>query len=143
MSEEFRVEVQCAARNPIFVSISEYRREKRLDVRHYYTGDDGRLHPTKKGISIPLDSAMELVVALEEASPPRDNTATLVQVSIDVREPICIKIAPYKNVMRLDVRHYYEEAGELKPGAKGINLQWSDHQALLNALYQATAEPVA
>lgn len=140
---DLKVQVQCALRNPIVVSVNEYRGQKRLDVRHHYTGDDGELHPTKKGISVPLDAAMELVIALEGVAPPPDNTKTLVQVAIDVREPVHISVAPYKNVMRLDVRHYYEEGGEMLPGAKGINLPWAERQALLNALYQVLAEPVA
>lgn len=143
MAEELKVEVDCIARNPVFASIGEYRGQKRLDLRHYYTGDDGRLHPTKKGISVPLDSAMELIVALEGVTPPADGAETLVQVAIDVREPVHIKVAPYKKVMRLDVRHYYQEDGELKPGGKGVNLQWANRQALLNALYQVAAERVA
>lgn len=45
------------------------------------------------------------------------------QADIDVREPIIAQAAPYKGVMRLDIRHHYiTREGDFKPSQKGVNL---------------------
>lgn len=136
---ELRVQVDSDVRNPILVSISEYRREKRLDIRHHYEAD-GELRPTKKGINLPLDSAMALVVALEEIQEPPLGSKSLVQPRVLTREPIFISVAAYKKEMRLDLRHYFNDGTGLQPGFKGASLPWGDRDALLAALYQVLGE---
>lgn len=136
---ELRVQVDSDVRNPIIVSVSEYRREKRLDIRHHYEAD-GELRPTKKGISLPLDSGMTLDLALEEIQEPPLGSKSLVQPRILTREPIFVSVAAYKKEMRLDLRHYFNDGTGLQPGFKGVSLPWGDRDMLLAALYQILGE---
>ena len=52
----------------IQVSINEYRGKKYLDLRVYYTTDDGmNWNPTKKGVTFSPDKLNELKTAIEQA----------------------------------------------------------------------------
>lgn len=48
---EKSVMIDADVRNPIFVSVSWYKGQKRLDVRHYYDAN-GEWKPTRKGVSV-------------------------------------------------------------------------------------------
>lgn len=137
MSEK-NVQVDCSVSQPIVAGISEYKRVLRLDVRHHFERD-GELQPTKRGVNVPVDQAMELVVAIEQLEQPEGNTAVVKLVKLDVREPVHVSVSVFKNEWRLDVRHYYDARGEWKPGQKGVNLPWIERDALLAALYQVLA----
>jgi hypothetical protein len=52
-------------RNPIFVTVSNFKNEWRLDVRHYYDAE-GEWKPTRKGVSIPFSSKDTLLEVLRE-----------------------------------------------------------------------------
>ena len=139
---ELCVRVASDVRNPIVVSVSQYRGLTRLDIRHNFTDEGGELRPTKKGISVPIADVQALVTALETAVAPADNTKTIAEVDVDVREPLFVSVEPYKGKLRLDVRHYYDDRGELRPGKKGINMPWQDRDALLAAVREVIGEPV-
>lgn len=49
---------------PVIVSISEYKGVERLDIRHYWTTDQGTMAPSQKGVSLPLEYAEELYQAI-------------------------------------------------------------------------------
>ena len=52
------------------ITISEYRDEYRLDIRHLWVPKDsetGEAVPTKKGINLPLSSAEALLSVIHEA----------------------------------------------------------------------------
>ena len=140
---DLRVRVASDVRNPIVVSASQYRGLTRLDIRHNFTDEGGELRPTKKGVSIPIADAQALVMALETAVAPADNTKTVAEVDADVREPLFVSVEPYKGKMRLDVRHYFGDRGELRPGIKGVNVPWQDRDALLAAVREVIGELVA
>ena len=137
MSEK-EVRVDCVVRQPIVAGISEFKGVLRLDVRHHYE-QDGDLRPTKRGVNVPLDDAMELVVAIEQLEQPVENTAVCKHVDVDVREPLHVSVSVFKNEWRLDVRHYYNDHGQWKPGQKGVNLPWVERDKLLAALYEVLA----
>lgn len=66
--DEKQVVFEATSDNPLVVSLTVFRGQKRLDVRRYYTAADGSLAPTKKGVSLPVDSglAAQVVTALQE-----------------------------------------------------------------------------
>ena len=50
------------------ISINSYKEKKYLDLRIYYTTDDGaNWLPTKKGVTVSPDNLMTLKEAVEEA----------------------------------------------------------------------------
>ena len=60
--------VPRSATEEIQVSINEYRGKKYLDLRVYYTTDDGlNWNPTKKGVTFSPDKLSDLKAAVEKA----------------------------------------------------------------------------
>ena len=60
--------VPRSATEEIQISINEYRGKKYLDLRVYYTTDDGlNWNPTKKGVTFSPDKLGELKEAIEKA----------------------------------------------------------------------------
>ena len=60
--------VPRSATEEIQISINEYRGKKYLDLRVYYTTDDGlNWSPTKKGVTFSPDKLGELKDAIEKA----------------------------------------------------------------------------
>jgi len=53
-------------RGNLQVSVSEFRGQDRLDVRHLWE-KDGEWRPTKKGVNVPLDEAPIVIEAMIEA----------------------------------------------------------------------------
>ena len=54
-------------RSPIFVNVSNYRNEWRLDIRHHYDAD-GEWRPTQKGVNLPFSGKEMLLAVLHEVS---------------------------------------------------------------------------
>lgn len=60
--------VPRSATEEIQVSINEYRGKKYLDLRVYYTTDDGlNWNPTKKGVTFSPEKLGDLKAAIEKA----------------------------------------------------------------------------
>ncbi len=60
--------VPRSATEEVQISINEYRGKKYLDLRVYYTTDDGlNWSPTKKGVTFSPDKLNELKDAVEKA----------------------------------------------------------------------------
>ena len=60
--------VPRSATEEIQISINEYRGKKYLDLRVYYTTDDGlNWSPTKKGVTFSPEKLGELKAAIEKA----------------------------------------------------------------------------
>ena len=51
----------------ICVAIREFRGRRYLDVRTHYFGDDGKWHPTKKGVTVGVDSFQEFYALVKKA----------------------------------------------------------------------------
>ena len=57
-----------SATEEIQIAINEYRGKKYLDLRVYYTTDDGlNWNPTKKGVTFSPDRLSDLKTAIEQA----------------------------------------------------------------------------
>jgi hypothetical protein len=57
-----------SATEEVHIQINEYKGKKYLDLRVYYTTDDGlNWNPTKKGVTFPPDKLDEVKQAIEEA----------------------------------------------------------------------------
>ncbi|XP_065836918.1 activated RNA polymerase II transcriptional coactivator p15-like [Oscarella lobularis] len=53
--EEEEEEGRFSLGNKRFVSVSEFRGQARVDIREFYTADDGSLKPGRKGVCLTLD----------------------------------------------------------------------------------------
>ena len=53
--DELIAQFEKNATEVVRVSLTEYRGRKLVDVRVYYTDDEGQYRPTKKGVSLSLD----------------------------------------------------------------------------------------
>lgn len=49
----------------IYVDVSDYREQKRVDIRKWYE-KDGELKPTKKGINMSVEEYIEFFDQIEE-----------------------------------------------------------------------------
>ena len=58
----------------------------------------------------------------------------------EVREPVFISLARFKNSRYLDLRKYYSKDGEWKPTTKGITLHGDQLTELLRILSEHRAE---
>lgn len=67
MEKAIAIEVEMDTKTPVFVTISTFKSERRLDIRKYYITDEGKTAPTQKGINIPVDAAEALIEAIEKA----------------------------------------------------------------------------
>lgn len=124
------------AESPILVSVGEYRKVPRLDVRHYFYPDTtGIPAPTKKGVNLPAEDVMVLLDAIEAIESAE--TGDPIQVDVDVRNPIFISRSMYRGVLRLDVRHYYDDNGRWQPTRKGISLPMAEREQLVAAIRSA------
>jgi hypothetical protein len=127
---------QNEAGSPIFVSVGEYRKVPRLDVRHYFYPDaSGVPAPTQKGVNLLAEDTLALLEAIEAVETAV--TGDPIPVDTDVRNPIFVSRSMYRGVLRLDVRHYYDDRGNWQPTRKGISLPMAEREQLVAAIRSA------
>jgi hypothetical protein len=64
--DELIAQFEKNATEVVRVSLTEYRGRKLVDVRVYYSDDEGQYHPTKKGVSLSVDVYPDFKRALLE-----------------------------------------------------------------------------
>ena len=64
--DELIAQFEKNATEVVRVSLTEYRGRKLIDVRVYYSTDDGEYRPTKKGVSLSVDVYPDFKRALLE-----------------------------------------------------------------------------
>ena len=47
-------------------TVSEFAGKRRADLRIYFKGNDGKWHPTKRGVSLTIDMVEELQAAVNK-----------------------------------------------------------------------------
>ena len=57
-----------------------------IDIRRWYTGDDDELHPTPKGVNIPLEEVNNVVNALTKFIETANGTAA--KPAASVKKPV-------------------------------------------------------
>lgn len=61
------VEVDADVREPVTVSVGEFRGRINLNIRHWYQREDGRFARTPKGVIIPFDERVAFLAAAVDA----------------------------------------------------------------------------
>ena len=64
--DELIAQFEKNATEVVRVSLTEYRGRKLVDVRVYYSDDEGQYYPTKKGVSLSVDVYPDFKRALLE-----------------------------------------------------------------------------
>jgi len=64
--DELIAQFEKNATEVVRVSLTEYRGRKLVDVRVYYSDDEGQYHPTKKGVSLSVEVYPDFKRALLE-----------------------------------------------------------------------------
>jgi hypothetical protein len=73
--DELIAQFEKNATEVVRVSLTEYRKRKLVDVRVYYSDDEGQYRPTKKGVSLSLEVYPDFkraLAALEKTLLERD-----------------------------------------------------------------------
>lgn len=105
---------------PLIVSISEYQDKTRLDIRHYnHPEGEGDLYPTKKGVSVKIEQAVELIDGIlaataKERAPILDAGWSTIYAGTN----------DYKGANYFDIRHWWQPKSKrtLQPTDKGISI---------------------
>lgn len=106
------------ARNPLVVQYNVYKRQPRIDIRRHYRDDEGKLKPTYRGISLPLDLVSQVLETYQTLG-----NGESVMLDAAANEPLVVQSTVYRGQHRLDIRrHYFDAQGDLKPGRRGISL---------------------
>ncbi|MCH5149058.1 MAG: transcriptional coactivator p15/PC4 family protein [Spirochaetales bacterium] len=72
MSEEATIiakiglDIEPPAKEPIFISLSNYMNKKYLDIRKYYKDSADEFKPTKKGITMTLPQLKDFIKSIDE-----------------------------------------------------------------------------
>lgn len=72
MSEESNViakiglDTEPPAKEPIFISLSNYMNKKYLDIRKYYKDSSDEFKPSKKGITMTLPQLKDFMKSIDE-----------------------------------------------------------------------------
>lgn len=54
--------------------------------------------------------------------------------AVSAHEPVFVSVSEWNGKDRFDIRHFYSDGGELKPGTKGINVPLEDANAVITAI---------
>ena len=107
------------------VTVRKWNDATLVDIREYYQiGGEGPYKPGKKGISLSVEQWRALraglggVAAAVEACQTRGAETTVCEISNKRR----CSVGKFKGRVFVNIREYYEEDGQLLPGAKGAAL---------------------
>lgn len=119
------------------IQTSEFYKKARLDVREQYLAD-GSYRSTKKGVNILLEDAPALIDAIRQVVGGEVNR---VMVDADVRNPVFVQREKYRGVIKLDIRHHYDEGGVWEPTRKGVSIPFADGERFLQAVESVALVP--
>ena len=116
---------------------SEYKGAKKIHLRRYEKNDQGKLYPTKDGITLSLDSTVELINLLEDLKKAVKEIGSTEQISFHHH----IGGGNYLSINTsighpVHVRRWYklEDMSEARPTKTGVTLKVSELLELEKAL---------
>lgn len=108
----------------VWIAVTDYKGRELLDLRVYYRSiDDMQMKPTKRGVSLPLNKAADLLAALEKINLLTTTVGEPVaMIEKSETETVQIALKEFKGRKLVDVRTYFRpQAGDdLIPSQKGV-----------------------
>ncbi|KAA6421203.1 MAG: transcriptional coactivator p15 [Trebouxia sp. A1-2] len=95
-----------------------------VSIREYYE-KDGQQMPGKKGINLPADQFQKLLEAQASVTAALEAQDASFDIALSGKRKASISV--FKGKPMVNIREFYEQDGEQKPGSKGISLppeQW-------------------
>jgi hypothetical protein len=126
----------------IWIAVTDYKERELIDIRVYYRSiDDMQMKPTKRGVSLPLPKAAEILQALEKINVLTKAGETVAKIEKSDTEMVYVALKEFKGHKLLDIRTYFRpHAGEdLVPSQKGVAFKLSMTDDVKDALRQASA----
>jgi len=113
------------------VTINQYKGKCFVHLREYYqVAGTGEWRPGKKGIALSVAEWQGLAGIMDTVRAAVD--ARDVTFSAELAPKRRVTVRDFKGKLLVDVREYYGEEGDMKPGAKGLSLsadQWATLEA--------------
>lgn len=124
----------------IWIAVTEYKERELIDMRVYYRSiDDMEMKPTKRGVSLPLAKAAELLEAVEKINLDVKMGEPVAKLAKSETETIYVALKEFKGHKLIDVRTYFRpHPGEdLVPSQKGVAFKYNMLEEVKEALAKA------
>ncbi len=138
MDERILAKIRKNATKEVWVVLTDYSGELRLDLRERFQGDEGAFLPTKKGLAVPVSELPNLASALEELR-DADGLGTVATFGRTARAEIRASICSYQGHSYAEVRRFIKAGGsegEWLHG-KGVTMNQALVPSLLSAVQDA------
>ena len=111
----------------IWITVTDYKERELLDLRVYYRSiDDMQMKPTKRGVSVPLSKAGDVLAAIEKINILTKIGEPVAKLEKSDTETIYITLKEFKGHKLVDVRTYFrpQTGEELVPSQKGVTFKF-------------------
>ena len=111
----------------IWITVTDYKDRELLDIRVYYRSiDDMQMKPTKRGVSIHLSKASDILSALEKINLMTKIGEPVAKIEKSDTEVIFVTLKEFKGHKLVDVRTYFRPnmGEELVPSQKGVSIKY-------------------
>ncbi len=126
----------------IWIAVTDYRDRELLDMRVYYRSiDDMEMKPTKRGVSMALAKAGDLLAALEKINLAATPGEPVLKMDKSETEMIYVALKEFKGHKLVDVRTYFcpQTGQDMIPSQKGVAFKLAMLEEVKEALRQAKA----
>lgn len=111
----------------VWITVTDYKERELLDLRVYYRSiDDMQMKPTKRGVSIALAKAGELLAAVEKINAFTTIGEPVMKMDKSETEMIYVTLKEFKGHKLVDIRTYFRphSGDELVPSQKGVTFKF-------------------
>jgi len=114
---KFKKEIGKLGQNPVFCQVTEFKGKMRVDIREYYTDNNGDLKPGRRGNSLDAEVYEKLSeIELDIADCLANKTEKKFVLSELKTKQKCVAVNAFKGKWGVDVRDYYNDNGDWKHG---------------------------
>ncbi len=127
----------------IWIAITDYKERELLDLRVYYRPiDEEEMKPTKRGVSLALNKAPDLLAALEKINADSPLNEPSAQMEKSDTETVQVALKEFKGHRLVDVRTYFRPQGsqDLMPSQKGVAFKFAMLEDVRDAVRQVVAK---